>query len=137
MILDGGGVRGAGSLHTIDHILQEIQTAVKNHPGLNHLANEPLKACDVFNHMAGTSTGGCVSSIGLRAPLTTDTASWRSYSEGLSFHTKRLFRRIRTWPTLYLALTALFAWVDFFMVKSFGEEMVQVRDSRHQHFEKR
>lgn len=63
MILDGGGVCGVGALHTLDHILEAIRKATRNHPELKQLASEPQKACDVFNHMAGTSTGGYVPSV--------------------------------------------------------------------------
>ena len=50
--LDGGGVRGLSTLY----ILREIMVA------LNHARAEagepPVKPCDVFDLIGGTSTGG-------------------------------------------------------------------------------
>ena len=48
MSLDGGGVRGISALY----ILQAILAKMTNNPN--------AKPCDVFDMIAGTSTGGCV-----------------------------------------------------------------------------
>jgi patatin-like phospholipase/acyl hydrolase len=48
--LDGGGVRGLSSLYIVKCIMSLINA--------QHHGSEPLKPCDVFDMIAGTSTGG-------------------------------------------------------------------------------
>lgn len=48
--LDGGGVRGLSSLYIVECIMTLINA--------QHHGSEPLKPCDVFDMIAGTSTGG-------------------------------------------------------------------------------
>lgn len=48
--LDGGGVRGLSSLYIVKCIMSLINS--------QHHRSEPLKPCDVFDMIAGTSTGG-------------------------------------------------------------------------------
>lgn len=48
--LDGGGVRGLSSLYIVKCIMSMIN--------LQHSHSKPLKPCDVFDMIAGTSTGG-------------------------------------------------------------------------------
>lgn len=51
---DGGGVRGISSLHTLKALMSK-------------LTGDPnAKPCDYFDMMAGTSTGGYVSSEFIR-----------------------------------------------------------------------
>ena len=44
---DGGGVRGLSSLHILRNVMQQLGTEEK-----------PAKPCEVFDMIAGTSTGG-------------------------------------------------------------------------------
>ena len=57
--LDGGGVRGLSSLYILQHLMHKI----------NPLS--PPKPCEVFDMIAGTSTGGYVIHVMLKAKLTT------------------------------------------------------------------
>jgi patatin-like phospholipase/acyl hydrolase len=50
--LDGGGVRGLSTLY----ILKGLMDRLNNSRKLNNLA--PLKPCEVFDLIGGTSTGG-------------------------------------------------------------------------------
>ncbi|OGM46186.1 hypothetical protein ABOM_004865 [Aspergillus bombycis] len=47
LCLDGGGVRGLSSLHILRNVMQQLGTKGK-----------PAKPCEVFDMIAGTSTGG-------------------------------------------------------------------------------
>ncbi|KNG89948.1 hypothetical protein ANOM_001675 [Aspergillus nomiae NRRL 13137] len=49
LCLDGGGVRGLSSLHILRNVMQQLGTKGK-----------PAKPCEVFDMIAGTSTGGQV-----------------------------------------------------------------------------
>lgn len=50
--LDGGGVRGLSTLFILKSIMRRLNQSVEAKGFL------PLKPCDVFNLMGGTSTGG-------------------------------------------------------------------------------
>lgn len=50
--LDGGGVRGLSSLHILKRLMDELNYDRKTN-GL-----DIVKPCDVFDLIAGTSTGG-------------------------------------------------------------------------------
>ena len=52
--LDGGGVRGLSTLHVLRGIMDQLNYVRKN-SGL-----DPVKPCDVFDMIGGTSTGGYV-----------------------------------------------------------------------------
>ncbi|KAI0845105.1 phospholipase [Daldinia vernicosa] len=52
--LDGGGVRGLSSLY----ILKGIMARLNHERGLENLP--PVKPCDVFDLIGGTSTGGLI-----------------------------------------------------------------------------
>lgn len=48
--LDGGGVRGLSSLYILKHIMTLVNSE-RDH-------GDALKPCDIFDMIAGTSTGG-------------------------------------------------------------------------------
>jgi patatin-like phospholipase/acyl hydrolase len=48
LALDGGGVRGLSSLMILKQLMETINP------------DSPLKSCDYFNMISGTSTGGWV-----------------------------------------------------------------------------
>jgi patatin-like phospholipase/acyl hydrolase len=50
--LDGGGVRGLSTLYILKGLMDRLNQDRKNLP--------PLKPCDLFNLIGGTSTGGYV-----------------------------------------------------------------------------
>ena len=52
--LDGGGVRGLSSLYILKAMMKRLNSSRKSE-GL-----PPVKPCDVFDLIGGTSTGGCV-----------------------------------------------------------------------------
>jgi patatin-like phospholipase/acyl hydrolase len=45
---DGGGVRGLSALQILKHLMEQIDY------------DNPPKPCNIFDMIAGTSTGGCV-----------------------------------------------------------------------------
>jgi len=50
--LDGGGVRGLSTLYILKNLVDRLNSERKSAP--------PLKPCDIFDLIGGTSTGGCV-----------------------------------------------------------------------------
>ena len=52
--LDGGGVRGLSSLIILKRIMYVLGTKVKSDE------NQPLRPCEYFDMIAGTSTGGLI-----------------------------------------------------------------------------
>ncbi|CAO1601297.1 hypothetical protein XANCAGTX0491_004964 [Xanthoria calcicola] len=58
--LDGGGVRGLSSLYILDQIMHSVNSKAKNDP--------PLKPCEYFDMIGGTSTGG-YHAVKNKAPL--------------------------------------------------------------------
>lgn len=48
--LDGGGVRGLSTLYILKSIMDRLSRELKKDP--------PLKPCEVFDLIGGTSTGG-------------------------------------------------------------------------------
>ncbi|KAI1806932.1 FabD/lysophospholipase-like protein [Daldinia bambusicola] len=64
--LDGGGVRGLSSLY----ILKGIMTRLNNERGLDGLP--PVKPCDVFDLIGGTSTGGLITIMLARLEMDVD-----------------------------------------------------------------
>lgn len=48
--MDGGGVRGLSSLHILRDLMEQLNA--------ERVGMEPLKPCDVFDLIRGTSTGG-------------------------------------------------------------------------------
>ena len=50
--LDGGGVRGLSTLYILKIIMDRLNNELKKDP--------PVKPCDVFDLIGGTSTGGWV-----------------------------------------------------------------------------
>jgi predicted acylesterase/phospholipase RssA len=58
--LDGGGVRGLSSLLVLDDLMENIALEEKR-LGRRAMSNhEPLKPCDYFDLIGGTSTGGII-----------------------------------------------------------------------------
>ena len=47
---DGGGVRGLSALYVLDELMESVNKKAQNQP--------PLKPCDYFDMIGGTSTGG-------------------------------------------------------------------------------
>ncbi|KAE8402715.1 acyl transferase/acyl hydrolase/lysophospholipase [Aspergillus pseudonomiae] len=91
LCLDGGGVRGLSSLHILRNVMQQLGTEEK-----------PAKPCEVFDMIAGTSTGGlCAIMLG-RLRMSVDeciheyekfmnqvfTNTWREAAENLVNVTK-------------------------------------------------
>jgi len=52
--LDGGGVRGLSTLYILKGLMTRLNSQ-REGAGLS-----PVKPCDVFDLIGGTSTGGCV-----------------------------------------------------------------------------
>ena len=48
--LDGGGVRGLSTLYILKSIMDRLSRQLKKNP--------PIKPCEVFDLIGGTSTGG-------------------------------------------------------------------------------
>jgi patatin-like phospholipase/acyl hydrolase len=48
--LDGGGVRGLSTLYILKGLMNRLNRELKQ--------NDPLKPCEVFDLIGGTSTGG-------------------------------------------------------------------------------
>ena len=55
--LDGGGVRGLSTLHVLKNIMDRLNY-VREKSGL-----DPVKPCDVFDLIGGTSTGRYVGTV--------------------------------------------------------------------------
>lgn len=74
--LDGGGVRGLSSLYILKSIMDR----------LNHIRGQeklpPVKPCEVFDLIGGTSTGGSVKLPSLMRRANCQQALSRSCSEG-------------------------------------------------------
>ena len=47
---DGGGVRGLSALYVLDELMDSVNKHAQNKP--------PLKPCEYFDMIGGTSTGG-------------------------------------------------------------------------------
>ncbi|KAF1829336.1 FabD/lysophospholipase-like protein [Decorospora gaudefroyi] len=58
--LDGGGVRGLSSLLVLDDLMQNIALEEKRLGRRDINDHEPLKPCDYFDLIGGTSTGGII-----------------------------------------------------------------------------
>ncbi|KAK8183224.1 acyl transferase/acyl hydrolase/lysophospholipase [Phyllosticta capitalensis] len=58
--LDGGGVRGLSSLMVLDDLMENIALEEKRLGMRPASDNEPLKPCDYFDLIGGTSTGGII-----------------------------------------------------------------------------
>ncbi|KAK7513046.1 acyl transferase/acyl hydrolase/lysophospholipase [Phyllosticta citriasiana] len=58
--LDGGGVRGLSSLMVLDDLMENIALEEKRLGLRPTNDNEPLKPCDYFDLIGGTSTGGII-----------------------------------------------------------------------------
>lgn len=58
--LDGGGVRGLSTLHVLKVIMDQL-----NHKRATS-GLEPVKPCDIFDLIGGTSTGGYVGAASRR-----------------------------------------------------------------------
>jgi patatin-like phospholipase/acyl hydrolase len=48
--LDGGGVRGLSTLYILKNLMDRLNHERKSHP--------PVKPCEIFDLIGGTSTGG-------------------------------------------------------------------------------
>jgi patatin-like phospholipase/acyl hydrolase len=64
--LDGGGVRGLSTLHVLKDIMDQLNYERKK-SGL-----DPVKPCDVFDLIGGTSTGGYVCTVSCTGYKQTD-----------------------------------------------------------------
>lgn len=53
--LDGGGVRGLSTLYVLKSIMERLNARRRQAGQL-----VPVKPCEVFDMIGGTSTGGCV-----------------------------------------------------------------------------
>ncbi|CBY02050.1 hypothetical protein LEMA_P008370.1 [Plenodomus lingam JN3] len=58
--LDGGGVRGLSSLMVLEDLMQSIALEEKRLGRRAQNNHEPLKPCDYFDLIGGTSTGGII-----------------------------------------------------------------------------
>ncbi|ORY00592.1 acyl transferase/acyl hydrolase/lysophospholipase [Clohesyomyces aquaticus] len=58
--LDGGGVRGLSSLMVLDDLMESISLEEKRLGRRPQSDNTPLKPCDYFDLIGGTSTGGII-----------------------------------------------------------------------------
>ena len=58
--LDGGGVRGLSSLMVLDDLMENISQEEKRLGRRAQNDNTPLKPCDYFDLIGGTSTGGII-----------------------------------------------------------------------------
>jgi patatin-like phospholipase/acyl hydrolase len=58
--LDGGGVRGLSSLMVLDDLIENIAQEEKRIGKRSRNDNTPLKPCDYFDLIGGTSTGGII-----------------------------------------------------------------------------
>ncbi|KAF2007927.1 FabD/lysophospholipase-like protein [Amniculicola lignicola CBS 123094] len=58
--LDGGGVRGLSSLMVLDDLMENIALEEKRLGRRARDDHEPLKPCDYFDLIGGTSTGGII-----------------------------------------------------------------------------
>ncbi|KAL1632100.1 hypothetical protein SLS56_003989 [Neofusicoccum ribis] len=58
--LDGGGVRGLSSLMVLDDLMENIAHQEKRLKKRNPKDDKPLKPCDYFDLIGGTSTGGII-----------------------------------------------------------------------------
>ncbi|OCK85167.1 FabD/lysophospholipase-like protein [Lepidopterella palustris CBS 459.81] len=58
--LDGGGVRGLSSLMVLDDLMENIAHEERRLGRRSHSDNAPLKPCDYFDLIGGTSTGGII-----------------------------------------------------------------------------
>ncbi|KAK5169306.1 hypothetical protein LTR04_005693 [Oleoguttula sp. CCFEE 6159] len=58
--LDGGGVRGLSSLMVLDDLMENIAQEEKRLKKRDRFDNTPLKPCDYFDLIGGTSTGGII-----------------------------------------------------------------------------
>lgn len=58
--LDGGGVRGLSSLMVLDDLMENISLEEKRLGRRKQSDHSPLKPCDYFDLIGGTSTGGII-----------------------------------------------------------------------------
>ncbi|KAJ4983049.1 patatin-like serine [Stagonosporopsis vannaccii] len=70
--LDGGGVRGLSSLMVLRDLMQSIALEEKRLGRRRQGDHEPLKPCDYFDLIGGTSTGGIIAILLSRLRLNCD-----------------------------------------------------------------
>jgi patatin-like phospholipase/acyl hydrolase len=62
--LDGGGIRGISSLYILKDLLEQIERDRKAEARHTELRSQaplsPLRPCDIFDLICGTSTGGLI-----------------------------------------------------------------------------
>ena len=57
-ILDGGGLRGLSSLFILKEIMAQLNSSPSTFSRNSGFSAGPLKPCDVFDVIGGTSVGG-------------------------------------------------------------------------------
>jgi patatin-like phospholipase/acyl hydrolase len=59
--LDGGGVRGIASLYVLQELMRQVRRDLQaNLPTQQKTVPVPLRPCDYFDLIGGTSTGGLI-----------------------------------------------------------------------------
>ena len=54
---DGGGIRGLAALYVLEELMNQVRRE-RDHQGI--IQDGPIKPCDYFDLICGTSTGGLI-----------------------------------------------------------------------------
>ncbi|KAK5690052.1 hypothetical protein LTR97_012536 [Elasticomyces elasticus] len=97
--LDGGGVRGLSTLYVLKHIMDRLNTKLRQ----EEAAAVTVRPCDIFDVIGGTSTGGLIASMLGRLGMDVDECieAYKDMMKGIFEQSRSagLLARIPMYPT--------------------------------------